>query len=112
MFGNEIRFDDFQEFVMGDVFSKFDYAQVLQKLARQHNIDLITSGVLFDTSMIVPTVAGLPLRVRADGTTVVSMKAQGKVDLTKLFNSPPAIDIEGTVRPRYIWGMISSQNYY
>ena len=96
MFGNEISFDDFQEFEASDILSKFDFSGFLEKLARRHTIDYTNSGMLFDASLVVPTVAGLPLRLRADAAAVVNMKVTGKMDIRSL----QAVDIDGTIKPR------------
>lgn len=100
MFGNEISFDDFHAFKFENVMDNVDMEPLFEKLAKEHNIDYTSSGMFFDTAMVVPTVAGLPLRLKTDGTAVVNMKVRGKIDVRNLFKPKSAMVIQGSVRPR------------
>ena len=42
---------------------------------------------------------GLPVRLAAEGTTSVSLKANGKADIRQMFSSPSTFDISGSVKP-------------
>ena len=50
--------------------------------------------------MTVPTACGLPLTLSVNGTSVVDVKATGKVDLRKVSKTPRTLEVEGEIRNR------------
>ena len=53
-----------------------------------------------DSTMTVPTACGLPLTLSVNGTSVVDVKATGKVDLRKVSKTPRTLEVEGEIRNR------------
>ncbi len=76
IFGNEIRFDDFQGFDLDTLKEKFNYLQWLIELAREHEIDATKSVQFLDSSLNIPTVVGLPLKLEAQGNAVMDVKVK------------------------------------
>ncbi len=98
IFGNEIRFDDFHGFDTETIKEKFNYLQWLIELAKDHEIDATKSIQFLDSSLVVPTAVGLPLKLSVEGTAVMDVKVRGKLDLRNL--AAAELDIDGSVRPR------------
>lgn len=65
---------------------------------------VLSAGVVqfLDSSLTVPTAAGLPLTLSVNGTAVVDVKASGKMDLRKVSKSPRSVHIDGEIRPRSV----------
>ncbi|XP_012938169.2 apolipophorins-like [Aplysia californica] len=59
----------------------------------------ISISLLRVPSMIIPSVAGLPIHFDVNGTGTVDLVLSGKMDLRKLGSSPRSLDIDGEVRP-------------
>ena len=101
IFGNEIRYDDFHGFDIDTIKEKFNYLQWLIELAKEHEIDATKSIQFLDSSLVVPTVVGLPLKLSVDGTAVMDVKIRGKLDLRNIGAAPRSLDIDGSIRPRF-----------
>lgn len=99
VFGNEIRYDDFRSLDLESFKSKFDYLEWLIELSREHDFDFTKSISFLDTTMSIPTMAGLPLTLSVDGTAVIDVKVKGKLDLRNLGIAPRSVDIVGSVAP-------------
>jgi hypothetical protein len=50
-----------------------------------NDIDISRSSVFLDGKVVLPTVAGTPLSVAANGTSTVSFKSQNEFELGDLF---------------------------
>ncbi len=74
IFGNEIRFEDLHGFDVDTLREKFNYLQWLIELAREHEIDATKSVQFLDSSLVIPTVVGLPLKLEAQGNAVMDVK--------------------------------------
>ena len=53
-------------------------------------------------SMMIPTVAGLPINIFVNGTGTFDLVLNGKMDVRKVSSSPRSLDIDGEIRPRYM----------
>ena len=53
-------------------------------------------------SLVVPTVAGLPLTLDFDATGSADLTMSGKFDVRKLGSSPRSMDVHGEIRPRCV----------
>ena len=60
-----------------------------------------------NSEMTVPTVSGLPLKLKVKGTTSVDLKASGKMDLRKVSTSPRSLVVDGELRPRSVMTCVS-----
>lgn len=96
VFGNELRFMNFQG--LDSLFSKnsFNILDMMMKLSKENNYQYTQSSMFVDSSVIVPTSSGFPLNLTVNGTATVDLKASGKMDVMKL----PTMDISGIIRPR------------
>ena len=101
MFGNEMKYIDFKDMKTkkGQEFNILDF---LIKLAQEHKIDMSRSYMFLDSTVTVPTAAGLPLKLAVNGTATVRMQIEGKMDLRKLGTSPRSVDIDGSIKPRLV----------
>jgi hypothetical protein len=102
VFGNEISYDDFHDFDLATIKDKLNYIDWLTELSKEHNFDMTKTMMFLDASMVVPTAAGLPLRLSVDGTYSVTVSVSGKLDIRQLLTSQSTFDIDGTVKPRYV----------
>ena len=105
IFGNEIRYDDFHGFDIDTIKEKFNYLQWLIELAKEHEIDATKSIQFLDSSLVVPTVVGLPLKLSVDGTAVMGVKIRGKLYLRNIGAAPRSLDIDGSIRPRFVFSV-------
>ena len=101
MFGNDMKYIDFKDMKTkkGQEFNILDF---LIKLAQEHKIDMSRSYMFLDSTVTVPTAAGLPLKLAVNGTATVRMQIEGKMDLRKLGTSPRSVDIDGSIKPRLV----------
>ena len=77
-----------------------NYIQWLIDLAKEHDYDITKSMMLMDSTMVIPTVTGLPLRMNIEGAATMNVKVNGKLDLRKIFAAPRSVDVHGRVKPR------------
>ena len=102
IFGNEIRYGDLLDLDLSSLKEKFNYLDWLIELAKERNFDVHKNIVLLDSTINIPTVAGLPLRLRVDGTAAVNLQMKGKMDMLQLMANRPSVDIVGYVMPRSV----------
>jgi hypothetical protein len=96
VFGNELRYMNFQG--LDSLFSQnsFNILDIMMKLSKEGDYQYTHSSMFMDSSVIVPTSSGFPLNLTVNGTATVDFKASGKIDVMKL----PTMDIRGIIRPR------------
>jgi len=99
VFGNEIKSGDIFDFNTDSLKNKFNMADILSKLAQERIMDFTHSLAFLDSSIVVPTGVGLPLRVAAEGAITVSLKTNGKVDLRQMMANPSNFDVMGSIKP-------------
>ena len=98
VFGNEVFYNQ-----LGQSSSKasepgFNFLEMYQELAKGNEISYTKSDMFLDSSLIVPTIIGLPLNLTVNGTASVDLKGRATIDLTKPHKS---ILIDGIVEPRF-----------
>ena len=100
VFGNEVIYQrlDGQSNKPGS--KQFNFLEMFMDLKKDHDISYTKSSMFLDSSIIVPTVVGLPMNLTVNGTTTVDMKAKGKMDLGK---PAKVILIEGKLMPRSVY---------
>lgn len=100
VFGNELRYMNFQG--LDSMFSQksFNFLDMIMKLTKENDYQYTQSAMFMDSSVIVPTSSGFPISLTVNGTATVDIKASGKMDIMKLTSSPPTLDIHGVIRPR------------
>ena len=99
MFGNEIRYGDLHNFDLSHIKEKLNYLEWLIELANKHDFEVTKSMMFLDLTHVIPTAAGLPLRLEADGAATINVKVNGKMDIRRMFTSPSTFDISGSVAP-------------
>lgn len=98
VFGNEVFYNQ-----LGQSSSKasepgFNFLEMYQELAKGNEISYTKSDMFLDSSLIVPTIIGLPLNLTVNGTASVDLKGRATIDLTKPHKS---ILIDGIIEPRF-----------
>ncbi len=84
---------------MDSVRERFNYLQWLIELAKNHEFDYTKSTKFIDTTISLPTAVGLPLKLSLDGTAVMDIKVNGKLDIRNMAAAPRSMDIDGSVKP-------------
>ena len=103
VFGNEMMFLHSKTFTSHKNLANnwpTSWTQLLTDMAKKHSAAVTHSEQFMDVSLIVPTVAGLPLHIDVNGTGTVDLLLNGKMDLKKIMSSPRSFDIAGEIRPR------------
>ncbi|GFO07586.1 apolipophorin [Plakobranchus ocellatus] len=99
IFGNELLFLHSKQMkYVGDSFY-YNWLDMLITLAENQEFSYTHSAQIMDVSMIIPSVAGLPINMDVNGSAVVDLVMKGKADLRKFSSSPRSVDIEGEIRP-------------
>lgn len=101
VFGNEIKYMNFQGINSFLSQNSINVIDILMKLSEDNDYQFTQSTMFMDSSVIIPTGSGFPLNLTVNGTATVDLKASGKMDVMKLTTSPPTLDIKGIIRPRY-----------
>ena len=102
IFGNEIHYDDFHGLDLEQLKDKMNFLDWLLKLSQEQQLDYTKSMMFLDSELVVPTAVGLPLRLAVDGTATVNVKMDGKMDVRQMFSNPSTVDINGSIKPRYV----------
>ncbi|XP_074640348.1 uncharacterized protein LOC141898387 isoform X2 [Tubulanus polymorphus] len=95
IFGHELSYLELTN--MGG--SGMNILDILIALARDHHIDVSKSFMFLDTTMTIPLMTGMPLKLSVNGTSTINLKIKGKMDMRKLGSSPRSLDITGYVKP-------------
>lgn len=100
MFGNEISYYNTKQSSDNNIESKpFNFLDLFMNLANEQEFSQKMSKMLLDSSIIVPTVTGLPLNLKVIATSTIDLNAKGKMD----FRSPQkSIVLEGAISPRFV----------
>jgi hypothetical protein len=97
VFGHELSYFDFAG-TAGK--SDFNVLELLIKLASNHDINFSKSIMFLDTTVTIPTILGMPLKLAINGTATVNLQISGKMDVRQAFASPRSMDITGSIKPR------------
>ena len=97
VFGNELRYMEFEGLSSQSLSDRFNVLDMMLKLAQGDKIDLTKSFMLLDSTVSIPTMLGVPLKLSINGTASVSLQAGGKVDMRHM---PRDVDIDGYLQPR------------
>ncbi|XP_069114719.1 apolipophorins-like [Argopecten irradians] len=98
IFGQErgyARFDG-QNSLFGD---NFNILELLISMTNNQEYKKTQNVQFLDSSLTVPTCAGLPISLSVDGTVTIDLKASGRMDLRKLITSPRSVLIDGAIEP-------------
>lgn len=92
MFGNEVKYAR-----LGDKSesSQINMVEILMELAKQKDISRSMNSMFLDSSIIIPTMIGLPLNLTVNGTSAIDLKTTGRMDL----QHGNRIVIEGALKP-------------
>ena len=99
VFGHEIRYAELADVMKNE---GLNILEILIKLAQNHEFDYSKSIMFMDSTITVPTMMGLPLKLAVNGTATVNLKVKGKLDLRQVATSPRGIEIDGYIKPRYV----------
>lgn len=99
MFGNEIRYEDFHDLDLDSLKDKYNFLNFIMKLAEEKDYEITKNSVFLTASCIVPTIAGLPLKLTTEGAYSMRMKVHGSMDFLSLLSDPSKLDIHGGVEP-------------
>lgn len=73
---------------------------ILLKLAKQNSYQVTQNIMFMDSTIVIPTSVGIPLKLTVNGTATVDLKVAGKMDVRKATSRPSNMHIEGVVQPR------------
>ncbi|KAJ1524178.1 hypothetical protein ONE63_010704 [Megalurothrips usitatus] len=100
VFGNELhysRFHGLQE--LAESAESFAHPmRTLLALLRRSEVDVTRSFVFLDAAYVLPTVAGMPIELTANGSATVGLQVRGRLDLSDLMTRRAAL-VEGRVAP-------------
>ena len=102
MFGNEIRYEDFHSMDAEQLQDKFNYMAWMMKLSENQNYEMTKNSVILDASFALPTIAGMPMKLIAEGSYTMNLKMNGRVDLRGVMADTKKIDILGSIEPRCV----------
>merc|ERR1712137_673764 len=99
VFGNELRYMNFQglDSLMSN--KNFNIIDMMMQLAKENSYQFTHSTMFLDTSIIIPTSSGFPMNLTVNGTATIDLQASGKIDVMKMAQSNPNLDIHGLIRP-------------
>ncbi|RUS87830.1 hypothetical protein EGW08_004429 [Elysia chlorotica] len=99
IFGNEMFFlhSDYQKLPNEKL--RNQWLDMLITLKQKQELAYTLNKQIMDVSMIIPSVAGLPINVEVNGSAVVDLVLSGKADVMKFSSSPRSLDIDGEIRP-------------
>lgn len=100
VFGNELRYVDFQGLDSLFAQNSLNFLDILMKLGKENDYQYTHSSMFMDNTLVVPTSSGFPLKLTVNGTSTIDLKASGMVDVMKLSSSPPTMDVHGIIKPR------------
>lgn len=96
VFGNEVLYNQLGQSAPKASGSSFNFLKMYQELAKGNEISYTKSNMFLDSSLIVPTIIGLPLNLTVNGTVSVDLKGRATIDLTKPHKK---ILIDGIIEP-------------
>jgi len=100
LFGNEIRVASFDDISwLQSEADNINMVDLLIKLSRGGKKTFTKSLMFLDVETTVPTMVGLPLKLDAKGTSVVTIEMNGKFDIRNMFWGPMAFDVRGNIKP-------------
>lgn len=103
LFGNEIRVANFDDINwLQNEADNVNMVDLLIKLAKGGKKTYTKSLMFLDVETVIPTILGLPLKLDAKGTSVVTVEMNGKFDIRNMFWGPMAFDVRGNLKPRYV----------
>ena len=100
VFGNELmytRLAGLDDITNGKSINIMD---IVNALANRKDYTFTQNFMFMDSSMIIPTIAGLPLNLTIEGSATIDLTASGKFDIRRLTTKTPSLSIEGSLKPR------------
>ena len=100
--GHEMRvfsYDDIQW--AADEIDNMNVIELLLKVAKGGRKTFTKSMMFLEMTHSVPTAVGLPLKLKLTGSAVGSLELNGKFDVRNMFWGPMALEVKGSVKPRY-----------
>jgi len=97
IFGQEVGF--FELFGNSKSAEGINFLDVLIKLANHQEMEWSKNFMFLDTTVIIPTITGLPLELSVNGTASLALKAKGKMDIRRMVSWPTTFDIDGSLQP-------------
>ena len=100
--GHEMRvfsYDDLQW--AADEIDNMNVIELLLKVAKGGHKTFTKSIMFLEMTHTVPTGLGLPLKLKLTGSAVGSLEIDGKFDIRNMFWGPMALEVKGSLKPRY-----------
>ena len=97
VFSSSFTQDELSEYFLSRSF--FAIFDKLMEGAKDHNIELTEPFTFLDDEFVIPTVSGLPLNLELEGTTVLSLQLNGKVDIKALLKGNMDSDVRTRILP-------------
>lgn len=94
---NSFTQEDLREQLSSKTF--FSMLDNMMDEAKDHRIELTEPFTFFDEEFVIPTVSGLPLNLELEGTTVLSLQLNGKVDIQALLRGDTNTDLHTRIIP-------------
>ena len=99
-FGNEMMFTRFTGLADIRDGKTINILDIITGLARNKQYAYTQNFMFLDSSVIIPTISGLPLNLTIDGAATIDLEASGKMDIRKLTTRPPSLSMRGYIKPR------------
>uniref|UniRef100_A0A1I8HY32 Vitellogenin domain-containing protein n=1 Tax=Macrostomum lignano TaxID=282301 RepID=A0A1I8HY32_9PLAT len=87
----------------------------LNSLKQLREVNWQKSFSFLDTQVSIPTISGFPLILGTNGTASFVIKSSGKLDVKKLMQWPPKVEVEGKLSPSgtvHLSGMLGIGTIY
>ncbi|XP_076440191.1 uncharacterized protein LOC143279842 [Babylonia areolata] len=102
VFGNELAYgvldgSGIRKLREGKAQSFFD--DLAKKLMKDGQVSFTQSAVFLDTTIIIPTVAGLPLNLTINGSASLELQASQKMDFKKINAKSKAFEVAAMLQP-------------
>ena len=59
--------------------------------------------LLMEISHVVPTILGVPMKIALNGSAVVTVDMNAKVEAKNLIFGTKTVIVNGNIKPRYVW---------
>ena len=105
VFGNEIKVFNLEDIpLLNGNMDHMNIVKYLYELRKGKRETTKHNMVVMEVSHTVPTAIGMPMKIAINGSAVVTVDMNGKVDAMNLIIGPKSVKIAGSINPRYVNG--------
>nr|XP_002124291.1 uncharacterized protein LOC100186072 [Ciona intestinalis] len=109
VFGNEMFYGNSREMAIPTAESgSINILPIMQQLAEGGHYQYHDDTMIVNSAHVLPTGVGLPLTIAFNGSASIDVNADGRLDMTGLFSTPPQLTVNGQVLPRAVIYMTGS----